>query len=88
MVSTSKSPVNISIAGLCLFLSLSIVHAYQGDAAHEKALLKNAKAWAKEDKGINSRLQKLEKRFGKKPNIIYILGDDVGWGELGSYLGI
>jgi arylsulfatase A-like enzyme len=87
MVSTSKSPVNISIAGLCLFLSLSIVHAYQGDAAHEKALLKNAKAWAKEDKGINSRLQKLEKRFGKKPNIIYILGDDVGWGELGSYLG-
>jgi len=28
-------------------------------------------------------LAALEKKFGKKPNIIYILADDVGWGEMG-----
>ena len=44
---------------------------------------KNAQAWAAEDKAINQRLAQLEKRFGKKPNIIYVLSDDVGWGELG-----
>ena len=44
---------------------------------------KNAEAWAEQDKTINEKLSQLEKRFGKKPNIIYILADDVGWGELG-----
>ena len=44
---------------------------------------KNAQAWAAEDEKINERLAQLEKRFGKKPNIIYILSDDVGWGEIG-----
>ena len=44
---------------------------------------KHADAWGAEDKDINQRLSALEKRFGKKPNIIYILTDDVGWGELG-----
>ena len=24
-----------------------------------------------------------ESKFGKKPNIIYILADDIGWGEMG-----
>ena len=33
------------------------------------------------------KLNELEKKFNKKPNIIFILSDDVGWGELGSYLG-
>jgi arylsulfatase A-like enzyme len=44
---------------------------------------KNAEAWAEQDKTVNEKLSQLEKRFGKKPNIIYILADDVGWGELG-----
>ncbi len=32
---------------------------------------------------IDENLAALEARFGKKPNIVYILTDDVGWGELG-----
>lgn len=44
---------------------------------------RNAAAWAAEDAGIDARLAALEERFGKKPNIIYILTDDIGWGELG-----
>jgi arylsulfatase len=48
--------------------------------AHQK---RNAAAWAKQDSAINRKLTALEARFGKKPNIIYILTDDIGWGELG-----
>ena len=44
---------------------------------------KHAKAWSEQDKTVNQKLANLEKKFGKKPNIIYILADDVGWGELG-----
>jgi arylsulfatase len=36
---------------------------------------------------VREKLAKLEKRFGKKPNIVYILADDVGYTELGSYGG-
>ena len=48
---------------------------------------KMAKTWQREDKAIDDRLAALEKRFGKKPNIIYILTDDVGWGEPGWQYG-
>lgn len=39
--------------------------------------------WEKQDREIDRKLAALEKHFGKKPNIIYILADDVGWGEMG-----
>jgi arylsulfatase len=57
--------------------------AYQPDAPVVAAQKKNAAKWAKENQTINAKLAALEKRFGKKPNIIYILADDVGWGEMG-----
>lgn len=44
---------------------------------------RNAELWAQQDREIDARLAALEQRFGKKPNIIYILADDIGWGELG-----
>ena len=68
-------------------LVVSTTNAYQPDAPYQKALQENAESWAKEDKAIDARLAQLEKRHGKKPNIIYVLADDIGWGELGSYLG-
>ncbi len=52
-----------------------------------QALEAHGDIWKKEDKSIDEKLAALEKRFGKKPNIIYILADDIGWGELGSYGG-
>jgi arylsulfatase len=55
----------------------------QFDAPFLKLQQKNKAKWAAEDKAINKKLTALRSRFGKKPNIIYILADDVGWGEMG-----
>lgn len=80
-----------NITGLSVLLFSFLVaitaNAYQPDAPYQKALQENADNWAEEDKTIDARLAQLEKRYGKKPNIIYVLADDIGWGELGSYLG-
>ena len=43
--------------------------------------------WGADDKQVREKLAALEKKFGKKPNIVYILADDVGFTELGSYGG-
>jgi arylsulfatase len=43
--------------------------------------------WRADDKLVREKLAALEARFGKKPNIVYILADDVGYTELGSYGG-
>ncbi len=61
--------------------------AYQPDAPYLVSQKKNQQKWAGEDKQIHVKLAALEKSFGKKPNIIYILyilADDVGWGEYGT----
>ena len=70
-----------------LMLGTSNTYAYQADAPQLKAEEANLKKWKKEDHAIDTKLAELRKRFGKKPNIIYILSDDIGWGELGSYGG-
>ena len=41
------------------------------------------KEWAKQDIGIDEKLKALEKKFGKKPNIIHIMWDDNSFGEVG-----
>ncbi|QDG78517.1 sulfatase-like hydrolase/transferase [Labrenzia sp. PHM005] len=57
--------------------------AIEPDGPHLDFAKRNAAAWASEDADINQKLAALEERFGKKPNIVYILTDDIGWGELG-----
>jgi len=52
----------------------------------EFAILKaqNGERWAGEDKEIDAKLAELRKKNGgKPPNIVYILLDDVGFGEIG-----
>ena len=61
--------------------------AIQPDAPFEQLAEDNRDKWAAEDEQIDAKLKALHKRFGKRPNIIYILADDVGWGEPGCYLG-
>jgi len=57
--------------------------AIEPDGPHIDFAKRNADAWATEDADIDQKLAALEERFGKKPNIVYILTDDIGWGELG-----
>jgi len=74
---------------ICVLVFLFTIDAgaYQPDAPFVQAQQRNAQAWKKEDADLDQRLAALRKKFGKPPNIIYILADDIGWGELGSYLG-
>ena len=43
--------------------------------------------WKADDTEVRKKLADLEAKFGKKPNIVYILADDIGYTELGSYGG-
>lgn len=61
--------------------------AYQADAQFSEELNRHAEEWRRQDAQVGQRLEALVKRFGKRPNIIYILADDIGWGELGAYGG-
>ena len=60
--------------------------AFQRDAAQLKLANVNQKQWRLEDLALSKKLSQLAKKSGK-PNIIFILSDDIGWGELGSYGG-
>ncbi|MGE0055764.1 MAG: sulfatase-like hydrolase/transferase [Hyphomicrobium sp.] len=57
--------------------------AFEPDAPFKALQEKQAAIWSEEDGKIDKKLAALKARFGKTPNIIYILTDDVGWGELG-----
>ncbi len=81
---TPKPSVTAAVA-LLAALSVTAIpaRAQQADAPFLALQDRQKATWAEEDKTIDERLAALEQRFGKKPNIIYILTDDVGWGELG-----
>lgn len=56
----------------------------QHDAEHYVLLHQYADQWAAEDKEIDRRLAEIrERNGGKSPNIVYILIDDMGFGEFG-----
>ena len=55
------------------------------DAEHLLIAAQHGEKWVKEDAKIDALLaDKREKNGGKPPNIVYILLDDVGFGEIGT----
>ena len=56
----------------------------QHDAEYYILEAQNRESWAADDKAVDAKLAELrEKNGGKPPNIVYILLDDVGFGEIG-----
>jgi len=56
----------------------------QHDAEYAILEAQNGEAWAADDKAIDKKLADIRKKNGgKPPNIVYILLDDVGFGEIG-----
>ena len=73
--------VLLCCVALPAFAADKIVH----DAEHYILEAQHGERWAAEDEELDAKLAALrEKNAGKPPNILYILIDDVGFGELGS----
>ena len=57
----------------------------QHDAEHYVLAAQNAQRWSADDKLVDAKLAKIRQaNGGKRPNILYILIDDMGFGSLGS----
>jgi len=60
----------------------NIIH----DAEYPILLAQNGEKWAAEDKAIDKKLAELRKKFGKAPNIIHIMWDDMKYGAIGHQM--
>jgi arylsulfatase len=79
-LNSSVTALLLCCASLPVFAADKIVH----DAEHYILLKEHAERWAAEDKENAARLNEVRKKNGDQPpNIVYILIDDVGYGEFG-----
>ncbi len=60
-----------------------LANALQPDGPYLAAEKRFGQQWRKQDEAADAKLAALREKFGKRPNIVYILTDDIGWGELG-----
>ena len=76
---------------IILICSLTTINLWAKEIIHDPEFVRMEKVfgeqWSEDDKLVQNKLKVLEKKFGKKPNIVFILADDVGYTELGSYGG-
>ena len=56
-----------------------IVH----DAEYYVLRAQNGERWAVEDKEVEAKLAALKEKFGRPPNIVYVLWDDQPYGSVG-----
>jgi arylsulfatase len=56
----------------------------QHDAEHYILLRQHAQRWSQEDRAVDTQLAEVRANHGRRPpNIVYILLDDLGFGEIG-----
>ncbi|MDJ0928365.1 MAG: sulfatase-like hydrolase/transferase [Gammaproteobacteria bacterium] len=79
--------LTVGVCAALLVTAPSVAWSYEADAAQFRLQKDHAERWAKEDRGLNQRLASLRRTTGQPPNVVFILSDDIGWGELGSYGG-
>jgi hypothetical protein len=84
----TKSFVSGVVLGLLLLTAANGVHAQepiQHDAEHYMLLAQHGDRWAREDVAIAAKLEAVRNaNGGKRPNILFVLIDDVGFGEMGD----
>ena len=81
-----KNPVlqSIVLALVATCIWPAFAQPIQHDAEHYVLLHQYADQWAAEDNDIDQKLSEIrERNGGKPPNIVYILIDDMGFGEFG-----
>jgi arylsulfatase len=71
------------------FSGLPVAQAQSGKIIHDGEYYflaaQHGERWAKEDKEISAKLAEIRKKNGgKRPNILYILIDDVSFGQMGN----
>ncbi len=82
--------IHMVLAFLLLALpQLSFAQAKEGeiqhDAEHYMLLAQHGDRWAQEDEAIAAKLEQLRNtNGGRPPNILFVLIDDVGFGEMGD----
>jgi arylsulfatase len=78
-------PVSIiPLLGLLLLAPFTSADEIIHDAEYAIIEAQNGEAWAADDKALDKKLAEIRKKNGgKPPNIVYILLDDVGFGEIG-----
>ena len=75
------------IAALFGLLAVGVASAQDivHDAEYSILEAQNAQQWAEDDRAVDARLAEIrEANGGKRPNIVYILLDDIGYGEIGT----
>ena len=75
--------VALSNSGSAVQAQSPIIH----DAETTRMQAMFGEQWSVDDKEVAEKLAALKAKFGRKPNIVYILADDIGYTELGSYGG-
>ena len=78
-----KSPMAL----LCGILAAGSIGAADviRDAEYGILQAQNGEQWALDDKAVEAKLAEIRAaNGGKRPNIVYILLDDVGYGEIGT----
>ena len=82
------SYTKVKIGLICGLMAIPAVSVAKDQIKHDSEYYlleaQNKEQWKKDDKAVDEKLAAFKKKNGgKAPNILYILVDDIGFGDLG-----